>query len=103
MQGKRNYTHSCYIYFLNQRWESNYITFIPTRYRSKPGGDVEDYQNLIGELWEITRWLPKFVLYICLRPETTYDRVMKLAPEKKYHNENTTAPKMVVNVVANMY
>ena len=62
---------------------------------------MEDYQNLIGEIWEITRCLPKFVLYICLRPETT--RVMKLAPEMKYHNENTIALKMVVNVVANMY
>ena len=63
---------------------------------------MEDYQNLIRELWEITRSLPKFVLYICLRPETTHDRVMKLAPEKKYLNENTIFPKMVVNVVANM-
>ena len=51
--------------------------------------------------WGITRWLPKFVIYICLRPETTYDRNMKLTPETKYHNENKIAPKMVGNFVAN--
>ena len=33
----------------NEHQESNNITFIPTRYRSKPGGDGEDYQNLYGE------------------------------------------------------
>ena len=53
--------------------------------------------------WGITRWLLIFVMYICLRPEATYDRNMKLAPETKYHIENKIAPKKVVNFVANMY
>ena len=53
--------------------------------------------------WRITRWLPKFVIHICLRPETTYDGNIKLTPETKYHNENKIAPKMVGNFVANMY
>ena len=53
--------------------------------------------------WRITRWLPKFVIHICLRPNTRYDGNIKLTPETKYHNENKIAPKMVGNFVANMY
>ena len=49
----------------------------------------DDYQNLC-------------YIYF-LRPKTIYDTVMKLLPEKKYHIESAIAPKMVGNVVANMY